>query len=164
MRLHHQNSHTLSCTPGLTLIWVTNLAKCQCRADHSTSHGGRGEGRGLVCNFTGGVARWWECPSWSQRSNLPQLAAVYPPTDCKHNGSQWHWADCRFIRARTRVSGEERCLALFDELVYFPCTLEAQNKPIGKRRVYQRKHSRWHWTVAAAPKPQQKSLIRAFWK
>lgn len=30
-----------------------------------------GKGRALVCNFTGGTSWRWECPSWSQRSNLP---------------------------------------------------------------------------------------------
>lgn len=49
-----------------------------------------GKGQGLVCNFTGGAGWWWECPSWSQRSNLPELAAVHPPTHCKHNGSHWY--------------------------------------------------------------------------
>lgn len=93
------------------------------------------------------------------RSNLPQLEAAYPPTDCKHCGSLWYWADCCFIRARTRVSGEELCLSLLDELVYFPGTWEAQNKLIGKQRVYQthRKHSRWYRTAGATPKPQQKA-------
>ena len=125
-----------------------------------------GKGHGLVCNFTGGTGWWWECPSWSQRSNLPLLAAVYPPTHCKHNGSPWYWADCCFIRARTGVGGEEFCLSLFDELVYFPCTWEAQSKLIGKHGVYPRlrKHSWWYRTVSSTPEPPQKSLIRAFWK
>lgn len=119
-----------------------------------------------VCNFTGGAGEGWECHFWSWRFNLRQLALVYSPTDCKHNGSLWYRADCRFIRARGRVSGEQLYLSLFDELVYFPCTLEAQNKLIGKQSVYQKLKNAFPMIPDSQcyTKATAKSLIRAFWK
>ena len=166
---HHLQCHTPTCIQALYSISATNPLYAQMIEERWESDTvvlitpmaveAEGKGQGLVCNFTSGADWWWECPSWSQRSNLPPLAAVYPPTDCKHNGSLWYWADCCFIRARTGVSGEELCLSLFDELVYFCCAWEAQNKLIGEQHVYQklRNHSRWYWTVSATPEPPQKA-------
>lgn len=53
---HHQHGHTHE-----------NPPVGQCGVDHEVVR----KELGLVCNFTSRAGWWWECPSWSQRSNLP---------------------------------------------------------------------------------------------
>lgn len=99
--LHHQESRTATSIQAL-FFYLSHQPPCNTEMTEEpwesvsvvlitpTAVEVEGKGQGLVCNFTGGAGWWWECPSWSQRSNLPELAAVHPPTHCKHNGSHWY--------------------------------------------------------------------------